>query len=233
MGPKDKNIRELQLIIDKDCYDKHVVRSMMIFIRKILEENSQKDIYPFLTLYCDWNVHTQLDQRPKCLTLLYNLTQVLVKLPFLNKWKEDADGGLAWNGSEALSAEVNKSLGIPELQKEMERLFTSENLPTNQIKDQTKWNIISYILLENLMETPIKFPDNIETIADTSEKKKIYNNIEKESKGNKENQVVKFTLVPRNQIPEEVFHSRYTDIGIFFQMETKSGHYFVGPFWVS
>lgn len=225
------NIKELQSIFDSGHFDTSTVRSSMVLIRKLLEEKSLKEAFPLLNLYCDWNVHNSLDRTQECLRILQKSTSILIKLPFLNKWKEDGNGGLVWNVDEALSFEVNKSLGISELKREFVSLFASQGLPTNIFEDQEKWRHFAFVLLKNLVDSIIEFPDDIETCRETNPKKIIYNDIQFQTNGNIQKQVVKFSLVYRDQLPS-IFQSRPKNSDIFFQMETKSGHYFVGPFWV-
>jgi hypothetical protein len=229
-----KSIKELQSIFEKDYFDTHIVRSTLNLIRKLLEEKGiSRTDYPFLWLYCDWNVHTRLDKNPEVFEILYSLTKILSGLSFINKWIEDGNGVLVWRGDEALSIEVNKSLAMPELREEFTKLFTSCNLPVSRFADQVKWVHFSSIMIQSLMEYEIKLPDNIENFPENTRQKTIYNNIKHKSRGNTENQVMKFSLVPRDRIPEKAFQARHENIDTFFLMETKSGHYFWGPFWTS
>jgi hypothetical protein len=226
------NIKELQFILDNGHFDVSTVRSTMVLIRKLLEEKLLKQTFPLLNLYCDWTVHNSLDRTQECLRILQKSTSILVKLPFLNKWKEDGNGGLVWNADEALSFEVNKSLGISELKREIMSLFASQGLPTNIFVDQEKWRHFASVLIRNLADSVIEFPDDIETRRETNQKKIIYNDIQLQTHGNIQQQVIKFSLVYRDQLPS-VFQSRPKNSDIFFQMETRSGYYFVGPFWVT
>lgn len=178
-------------------------------------------------------MHNHLDQSPEIFEILYSLTKILSGLSYINKWIEDPNGVLTWRGDEALSIEVNKSLAIPVLRDEFTRLFTSCNLPVDMFSDQVKWEHFSSNIIQSLMEYEIKFPDNIENLPEANRKKAIYNDIKLETKGNTEKQVLKFSLVPRDRIPEEALRSRHENIDTFFLMETKSGHYFWGPFWTS
>jgi hypothetical protein len=231
------NLSELQSIFIQGNFDKNVVTRIMVLIRKLLEEKTLKNVYPKVMLYCDWTVHSTIDKNIKYLPLLAEMTDILVNLPLLDKWTKADDGGLIWNGDEALNIEVNKSLAIPDLRKQLVELNKAQGLPTDIFEAKEKWKKFSENLFQILMTADIKFPDDIvmARMGEENKKKikKILQRIEQKSKGNKEKQVIKFSLVPRAQIPDKISGSRDKSIEIFFQMETKSGEYFVGPFWFS
>ena len=231
-----KNVSELQAIFSQGHENLNAVVHVMVLVRKLLEENELKKIYPSLAFYSDWTVHWALDRNEVSLRLLLNLTKVLVHLPFLKKWKENDDGGLTWNADEALAVEVNKCLGIAELKKEFVALFTAYKVPVDSFTDTEKWCCFSTLLVKNLIEQSIKFPADIDKSLAKIKKQQpeqIYYDILQASKGDLEKQVVKFSLVPRMQIPEGFTKIRDAKTDIWFQMETKSGHYFVGPFWIT
>ena len=231
-----KNLRELQAILSQDYINTNAIDHIMVLVRKLLEENALRNNFPFLAFYSDWTVHWALDRNITSIKLLFDLTDVLVRLPFIKKWKESDDGGLIWNADEALAIEVNKSLGLQELRNEFMALFTAQTIPTDGFKDIQKWNNFSTVLVQNLMEQSIKFPDDIDKPLSKIKKnsiEEIYSDIIEISKGNLEKQVVKFSLVPMEQIPESFTKIRIAKTDVWFQMETKSGHYWVGPFWIT
>jgi hypothetical protein len=226
-----KNLNDLRRLLEQDYLNTNAIVNMMVLIRKLLEEQKLKKDYPFLLLYSNWTVHWSIDRDEDCLKLLANLTDVLVTLQTLRKWKVNKDGGLTWNADDAMNTQVNTSLGISQLRNEFIKLFTNLNLPSDGFENTKRWEIFCKILSRNLVEQVIRFP--IDLPKASRKIKQILATIEVKTKGDKDKQVVKFSLVPSSQIPNKILQSRDKSIDIFFQMETAAGIYFVGPFWIS
>jgi hypothetical protein len=41
---------------------KSTVHRFMALLRELLEERNERKKYPFLTMFCDWSLHTKLDR---------------------------------------------------------------------------------------------------------------------------------------------------------------------------
>lgn len=208
-----KNKNDLIILLNSDYLNTCSVVYMMVLIRKLLEENNQKKILKKLNFYCNWTVHSNLSIDESCQSFLLELTHILERLPFLDKYKLAEDGGYIWNGDEALNNEIDNVLGLDNLRKEINGLFQNLNIPIETINNNEKWHQFCDILCQHLVGQKIMAPNKI-----------------------KERQVMSFSLVYNDAPIPEILRKSREAYKIFFELETNSynnpSEYFVGPFWI-
>jgi len=220
-----KNQDDLRNLITRDFLNTPAVVYMMVLARKLLEENKLKTTFKQLNFYCCWTVHANLSEDESCQIILLKLTEVLSHLVFLKKYRIADDGGYIWNGDEALNIEINKFLGLDYLRKEIIDLFQQLNIPTEIIKNDGKWYQFCEILCRHLVEQKIVPPFN------NLKKREFFSDIQQITQLEKW-QVIGFSLVYNDDLIPELFRKLHEAYKIFFEMETISNEYFVGPFWI-
>ena len=142
------SIDKIKSIINKSIsMDEDDVRSLMILIRKKLEEMSQidRDLFLTLNLFCDWTAHIKIDKSNTGLRILAKINDTLVE----NKNSQDII---------EIQKKMSGSIGFSILRDEL-ALFLKKILITDiLVTDNNAWLIFINNLIEIIRDTPLLFP---------------------------------------------------------------------------
>jgi hypothetical protein len=160
-----KSLNEIHTIISLGKLSKSEVLTIMVNLRVFLEENSGKDDYPIIKLYCNWIVHSKINASYDAFKILEMLTDSLI---------------LHDNGSESgkwINDAIIEGLGLHKLQLELLEFNKKHPCGFEFVSDFENWKSFASILVYSLIDRPITFPEKL-----TNKKyKRIYNDIETKS----------------------------------------------------
>ena len=117
---------------------------IMVQTRHLLEESPKRKDYKVTEFYCDWMVHTKLDRSEISLSILRDITKVIVK-----NWNPTASNTVD---------EVSKVIGLPILRTELIKLFKEYSLPTVFFEIEENWKNLAEFLAYFLANKTISFP---------------------------------------------------------------------------
>ncbi|MCK5708511.1 MAG: hypothetical protein KAI43_12755 [Candidatus Aureabacteria bacterium] len=125
------------------------VKAFMIYLRELLESNNIKKSFRFINLYSDWCAHTEITRSHTAFDLLKKLTIGI--------------GGELTNPGSIENGDLHKRIidisGILQLREEIKELLNRYNLPSVPIDNWDTWKGILGLLLQDLSNKPIKFPN--------------------------------------------------------------------------
>ncbi|HLD31253.1 MAG TPA: hypothetical protein VJB41_03640 [Patescibacteria group bacterium] len=117
---------------------------LMVQARHLLEESPKIEKYKVVEFYSDWMVHTKLDKSEVSMSILRDITKVIVK---------------NWNPtSNHMVNEVSKVIGLSELRTELIKLFNEYNLPVAIFEIEENWKNLVGFLTYFLADKSISFP---------------------------------------------------------------------------
>jgi hypothetical protein len=121
------------------------VTNAMRMIRLVLDVQMNAAVsYPYLRLYCDWLLHTEIDRQRVVITILDQMNEAL------NKYDKDADGAVA---------AASHAMGFAALRSEIKSLFAANSIQAVFLLDSfANWNKFVTNILEDLCQRPIRLP---------------------------------------------------------------------------
>ena len=139
------------------------VRSLMILVRKLLDNMPQSDQKPYLTirLFSNWVAHIEITQSNTGLRILSAINNVLVSV------KDSVD-------AVAMQTKMSEAIGFPALRKEMKLFFGHISVDDMLVSDNNIWAIFINHLIEIIRDVPLSFP---QLSALDATKRKIYEKI--------------------------------------------------------
>jgi hypothetical protein len=139
------------------------VRSLMILIRKLLDNMPQSDQKPYLTirLFSNWVAHVKITQSNTGLRILSAINNALVSV------KDSVD-------PVAMQTKMSEAIGFPVLRKEMKQFFGHIEVDDMLVFDNNLWAIFITHLIEIIRDVPLSFP---QLSALDAKKRKIYEEI--------------------------------------------------------
>lgn len=129
-GPRDLQIADLE--------------SLMLNIRLVLEAEDLKEKYKILNLYCNWCMHSSIEESITAYRILENITQSIISNnqdPENSKWIHDA---------------IIEGLKFHQLQYEILDFIDHFNLDIKMFSEDGFWKGFGAILIHNLIERPIR-----------------------------------------------------------------------------
>jgi hypothetical protein len=116
----------------------------MVQARHLLEESLKRKEYVVLEFYCDWMVHTKLDRSEVSMSILRDITKVIIK---------------NWNPTSGDTVnQVSEVIGLSKLKTELIKLFDECNLPTAIFTIEENWKNLMGFLTYFLAYKPVSFP---------------------------------------------------------------------------
>ena len=136
------------------------VRSLMILVRKLLDNMPQSDQRPYLTirLFSNWVAHIKITQSNTGLRILSAINNALVSV------KDSVD-------AVAMQTKMSEAIGFPALRKEMKLFFDHIGVDDMLVSDNSMWAIFITHLIEIIRDVPLSFP---QLSALDATKRKIY-----------------------------------------------------------
>lgn len=143
----------------KEALEETDVRSLMILVRKLLEQMPQSDQQSFLIirLFANWAVHVEITQSNTGLRILSAINDALVTF-------KSAD-------TDAMRTGISKEIGFPALRKEMKLFLNHTGIDDSIVSDNHVWAVFITHLIEIIRDVPLSFPP-ISALDKT--KRKIY-----------------------------------------------------------
>jgi hypothetical protein len=127
-------------VSSKGSIDSHSVPHLMVLSRELLEAREGKQKYPHLNFYSNWTVHTELSRSNMVIELLDSISEAL-----------SATSGPKWYNDAVLEV-----IGLQHLRRELIALYQDEGLSTDVFHGKSAWKVFVSILLESLLDKPIK-----------------------------------------------------------------------------
>ena len=139
------------------------VRSLMILVRKLLDNISQSGQKPYLTirLLSNWVAHIKITQSNTGLRILSAINNALVSV------KDSVD-------AVAMQTKMSEAIGFPALRKEMKLFLGHISVDDMLVSDNNIWAIFITHLIEIIRDVPMSFP---KLSALDATKRKIYEKI--------------------------------------------------------
>jgi hypothetical protein len=139
------------------------VRSLMILVRKLLDNMPQSDQKPYLTirLFSNWAAHIKITESNTGLRILAAINNALVSI------KDSVD-------LVAMQTKMSEAIGFPVLRKEMKLFFGYIDVTDMLVSDNNLWAIFITHLIEIIRDVPLSFPP---LSALDAPKRKIYEEI--------------------------------------------------------
>ncbi len=138
------------------------VRSLMILVRKLLDQMLPSDQQSFLIirLFANWAVHVEITQSNTGLRVLSAINDALVTF-------KSADTDILRKG-------ISQEIGFSALRREMKLFFGNISIDDTVVSDNHIWAVFVTHLIEIIRDVPLSFP---QLFALEKTKRKIYDNI--------------------------------------------------------
>jgi hypothetical protein len=139
------------------------VRSLMILVRKLLDNMPQSDqkLYLTIRLFSNWVAHIKITQSNTGLRILSAINNALVSV------KDSVD-------AVAMQTKMSEAIGLPALRKEMKLFFGHIGVDDMLVSDSNLWAAFIAHLIEIIRDVPLSFP---QLSALDATKRKIYEEI--------------------------------------------------------
>ena len=123
------------------------VRSLMILIRKLLDNMSDADQKPYLTirLFSNWVAHIEITKSNTGLRILSAINNALVSI------KDSVDPVI-------MRTKMSEAIGFPVLRKEMKMFFGQIGVDDILLSDNNLWAVFITHLIEIIRDVPLSFP---------------------------------------------------------------------------
>ena len=161
---KDDLIKKISTtVVKRNNLEEADVRSLMILIRKLLDNMSDADQKPYLTirLFSNWVAHIAITQSNTGLRILSAINNALVSV------KDSVD-------PVKMQTKMSEAIGFPVLRKEMKNFFGQIGVDDILLSDNSLWAVFITHLIEIIRDVPLSFP---QLSALDATKRKIYEQI--------------------------------------------------------
>jgi hypothetical protein len=138
------------------------VRSLMVLMRKLLDQMPPPDQQSFLIirLFANWSVHVAITKSNTGLRILSSINDALVTF-------KSAD-------TDKLRASISSEIGFPALRTEMKQFLDRFGVDHTIVIDNKMWAFLVMHLIEIISDVPLSFPP-ISTLNHTE--RRIYDQI--------------------------------------------------------
>jgi hypothetical protein len=137
----DQFIRE---ILSRTNLNRNDVQSLLINIRRLLENENRQQVYKMLNFYGTWSVHAKVDRAPISSEILVDLSICIAKY-----------------GDDTFNPEfgkaVTEALGFWNLKKEFADFCHEFSFPIH-FEEQDNWNSLYGLVLQSVSYAPLAFP---------------------------------------------------------------------------
>ncbi|WP_316230781.1 hypothetical protein [Bradyrhizobium sp. SZCCHNR1051] len=127
---------------NRNCHRSEVLEVLRLS-RLVLEHDRSALQFPHLSLYCDWFVHGAIDRKPLGSKILELVNDAIRK---------------HWENSDGLVTGISRCLSLAELRHEMIIFLITCGAVTDVADSFTNWNVFVSLLLEDLLDRPIRLP---------------------------------------------------------------------------
>lgn len=154
-----KNIADL---LSNTNWSKNDILRIMTAFRQIIEKKGFQSKYPYLNLYANWAVHTEISRSITAFRILELLTDAMIihnTNPASQPWINDA---------------VIKGLSLHKFKKDIEDLCDELGIDRNILSQRENWKkFVQFLVTYELQSKPVKFPQKMK-----GKTKKIFDSIQ-------------------------------------------------------
>lgn len=144
---KNELLEKIRALTVKSDLSESDVDHFMTLIRKLQErENSDPNIYPLLSFFCDWTKHTSLD-RKAAQGIVIELNEVLFRV------KSVSDRNIVIN-------EISQVISFERLQSELRCFLFDYGLPLNIVNEKNPWLYFIVNLINIISDCALELPEN-------------------------------------------------------------------------
>ncbi len=163
----NKNINRIKNILNninrKNSINIDQMSSIMLQTRQIIEFEKLKEEYKFLNLYCNWLLHTQLQDSKIIYYILEEANKVIFQNPNRNG-----------NDTNCIIKQISTLLSIENLKNDFIKIYKLKKLPIFLFDNQENWRKFISLLLLEISDKPLKFPEKIKEKSAHKGFKKAY-----------------------------------------------------------
>lgn len=154
-------------VLSHNNWSKNDILRLMIAFRHIIEERNIQAKYPYLNLYANWVVHTEISKSITAFKILELLTDAMIK------HNENPNEGIWINDA------VIEGLSLRLLKANIKDLCHELSIKSELLNERDNWKkFVQFLVSYELREKPIKFPKKL-----TDKAKDIFDSIQ--NKANK------------------------------------------------
>lgn len=135
----------------------------MVNFRMVIEKNNLQEKYKYLNLYCNWTVHTKLSSSITGYRLLEEITDSFIE-------------NFNYTGVKWVAPATVEILSLHNLHLDILNFSSAFKIDLLIFIDENFWWNFTHLLLFNLLDRPIQFPENILNYK-KSKAKDIYDSI--------------------------------------------------------
>jgi len=203
-----KCVRELKRVLkslkEKGGISLDDVVTIELRLRQLLDEKGKyKNDYPLVNLFCNWTVHTKLKHSNTIYKYLLSVSQLISNSIGLYSGEDP---------KEATNLFIQKSgniLQIPELRKSMIEIFQNEGIDTFLIGQKKWWDGFVILLLKELAEKPLQFPEEVIEGKEVKNASKIFEEIKQLPHPNDWDKVFKLEVLEK----DNKYHLKFSTLG--------------------
>jgi hypothetical protein len=172
-----KAVRELKSFLPEIYRQRKISRQDIHFIfgkiREILEnKRNYQRTYPELNLFCNWCLHPELSASKTIFNALIRISKSITDA--LDKNMTEEEKVITTKNFISVSANI---LNIPKLRVGMKSVLESFYIDARITNEKAWWDACLQLLLQEVSEKPIKFPENI--VSGEVKKGDAYNSFQK------------------------------------------------------
>jgi hypothetical protein len=159
-SPQQLRLKKIEKLLNEKfslSTDKEVAY-LLVEIRKVLEDNSYKDKFPYLSIFCDWALHIKLTKSVKSVEILKNLSKLILKNAKVRVFKKGSTavvrsfvpGGrdvptnkepiVFENNNSALWIENLDKFTFANLRKDLRGFIKKYKLPEKVVMEDDSWS---------------------------------------------------------------------------------------------
>lgn len=152
-----KYAKDINIVLSQNIWTKADITHVMAQFRLIIEEDKLQAKYAYLSLYCDWILHTEISRSKTAYRMLESLTDC-----FINSYK-DPDNSKWINDAVIEGFALHKLLeNIMEIGQEFKIAASAKFTQLNN------WTHFAFLVLDILVGKPLTFPNPLTSSAKLS-----------------------------------------------------------------
>ena len=128
----------------------------MVFTRELIEKGKTYAQFPVLNLFCNWNVHTELDGSKSVYRILATLTDILLSTSDVND----------------RTKQISQELSTARFRQEIIELYSRNGISTHIFESGATWMMFGRHFFKAILGKKLHYPKNADTNPRSSS---IYN----------------------------------------------------------
>jgi hypothetical protein len=119
----------------------------MVFTRELIEISQKASQFPVLNLFCNWNVHTELEGSMSGYRVLVAITDIL----------------FSTSDPYERAKRISHKLSSARLRHEIIELYSINNIPTHIFESSATWTMFGRHFLKAILGKRLRYPQNADT----------------------------------------------------------------------